>query len=139
MKRLLLLSLLISAAAQAQDAGTPALPPNMEAHQLVLLRRGPKWTPEATPQIEALQKQHLEHMKKMYLAGKLVVAGPFGDQKDISLRGMCLYKVGSVDEARGLAEQDPMVKAGRLVVEVMTWYTEKGAMSFPPPPTAKPR
>jgi len=32
---------------------------------------------------------------------------------------------------RKLAESDPAVKAGRLMVEVMTWYTQKGALAFP--------
>ena len=63
--------------------------------------------------------------------GYAVVAGPFGDQDDERLRGLVLYRVGSVDEARRLAEADPAVQAGRLEVEVMTWYTEKGALAFP--------
>jgi len=63
--------------------------------------------------------------------GYAVVAGPFGDQDDERLRGLVLYRVGSVGEARRLAEADPAVQAGRLEVEVMTWYTEKGALAFP--------
>ena len=41
------------------------------------------------------------------------------------------FETGSVAEARALAEADPAVKAGRLRVEMMTWYTEKGALAFP--------
>jgi hypothetical protein len=36
----------------------------------------------------------------------------------------------SVDEARELAEQDPSVKAGRMAVDVMSWWTPKGSVSF---------
>jgi uncharacterized protein YciI len=64
-------------------------------------------------------------------AGKLVIAGPFDAQEDATLRGMCLYRVSTPAEARSLAEADPMVKAGRLRAEVMTWYVEKGYMEFP--------
>jgi uncharacterized protein YciI len=63
--------------------------------------------------------------------GHMVAAGPFGDQEDERLRGLALYRVGSIEEARRLAEADPAVEAGRLEVEVMTWYTQKGALAFP--------
>ncbi len=58
------------------------------------------------------------------------VAGPLVDQPDDSWRGMCLYRVGSLTEARRLAELDPAVRAGRFCVEVMHWYTEKGLFTF---------
>ena len=61
----------------------------------------------------------------------MVVAGPFAEQDDKTAEGLCLYRTGSVAEARSLAEADPAVKAGRLRVEAMTWYTEKGALTFP--------
>jgi uncharacterized protein YciI len=79
----------------------------------------------------ALLEQHLGHFREMALEGKMVVAGPFGDQDDKTAEGLCLYRTGSVAEARALAEADPAVKAGRLRVEMMTWYTEKGALAFP--------
>lgn len=68
----------------------------------------------------------------MHKAGKLVVAGPFEDQPDPRLRGMCLYRT-SLAEAKALAEQDPAVKAGRLEVEALSWWVLKGAISFPTP------
>ena len=69
-------------------------------------------------------------------AGKAVVCGPFGDQRDERFRGACLYRVASVDEARALAEADPTVKAGQLRIEAVTWYVGQGLMAFPraPPP-----
>lgn len=130
-------------AAAAARAGEPEGKPEpakprfeMESFQLVLLRRGPAWTPEVTPATEALQKRHLAHLETMHAAGKMVIAGPLGDQPDPTLRGVCLYRVGSVDEARALAEQDPAVQAGRLKVEAMTWWVGKGYLAFPKAPAA---
>ena len=60
----------------------------------------------------------------------LLVAGPFSDQRDETLRGLCLYRTG-LDETRRLAEQDPSVQARRLAVDVMTLWTPKGALAFP--------
>jgi len=113
---------------------TPALPPNMETYQLVLLWRGPRSTGEVTPESQEIQRRHIAHLQAMGKAGKMVVAGPFSDQPDAALRGACLYRVGSIEEARALAEQDPAVQAGRLRVEVLTWWVEKGVMEFPRSP-----
>ncbi len=115
-------------------AATPKAPPNMEPYQLVLLWRGPKSTGEVTPETQEIQRRHIGHLQAMGKAGKMVVAGPFSDQPDATLRGACLYRVASVEEARALAEQDPAVQAGRLRVEVLTWWVEKGTMEFPRSP-----
>jgi uncharacterized protein YciI len=132
-----LLGLAAQAAEPASPTATPAPPAakfEFETFQLVLLVRPAdrKELPEA--EAEAIQKQHLAHLTKMGESGKMMVAGPFGDQRDQALRGACIYRVGSVEEARALAEADPAVKAGRLRVEVVTWYVGKGYMSFPKAP-----
>ena len=102
-----------------------------DEYELVLLRR-PVERPETGDEgAELLQRQHLGHFAEMRQAGHLRVAGPLGEQPDPSLRGICLYQVGTVAEARRLAERDPAVRAGQLEVEVMKWYTAKGALGFP--------
>jgi uncharacterized protein YciI len=106
----------------------------MESFQLVLLMRPAdrKEIPEA--EAEEIQRQHLAHLGRMHDSGKMVIAGPFGAQRDPSFRGACLYRVATPEEARALAEADPAVKAGRLRVEVITWYVGKGYMTFPRAP-----
>jgi hypothetical protein len=52
---------------------------------------------------------------------------------------MSLFRVASPEEARALAEADPMVQAGRLTVEVLTWWVEKGVMEFPQASATEPR
>jgi uncharacterized protein YciI len=42
-----------------------------------------------------------------------------------------VYQDGSLEEARGLAEMDPAVRAGVLEVEAVTWLTPKGTLVFP--------
>jgi uncharacterized protein len=112
-----------------------AAEPEFEQHQVILLVRGPKWTPEKTPETEKIQAAHLAHLTKMATDGKLVVAGPFDKQSDETLRGMCIYKVATIDEAIKLASDDPAVKAGRLKIVSMDWWTEKGYIAFPKAPT----
>ena len=129
---LLALALLLAAApAPAQEPEEAAPPMEFETYQLVLLKRPAEPAEMPDDEIHRIQAAHLAHMTQMAKEGKLVTAGPFGDQEDESLRGLALYRVGSIEEARRLAEADPAVQAGRLEVEVLTWYTEKGSLAFP--------
>lgn len=113
------------------EAAEPAAPMEFDTYQLVLLKRPAEPTALPDEELHRIQAEHLAHMGRMAEEGHLVAAGPFGDQENEALRGLALYQVGSIEEARRLAEQDPAVRAGRLEVEVMTWYTEKGAVAFP--------
>ena len=101
----------------------------LESFALVLLRSGPNADDFSHAELEHFQAVHLAHLEAMTKAGKLAGAGPFSDQPDESLRGLCFYRCGT-DEARGLAERDPSVQAGRMAVDVMTWWTQKGSVSF---------
>lgn len=116
------------------DKGAPF---EMESFQLVLLVRAPTWKKLPDAEAQALQKAHLGHLARMGDEGKAVVCGPFGDQADPSLRGACVYRVGSAAEARALAEEDPVVKAGQLRIEAVTWWVGKGHMTFPKAPAAQ--
>ena len=118
-------------AVDATEATEGAAPMQFDTYQLVLLKRPAEPTEMPDEELHRIQAEHLAHMGRMAQEGHLVAAGPFGDQEDESLRGLALYRVGSIEEAREMAEADPAVQAGRLEVEVMTWYTEKGAVAFP--------
>ena len=93
---------------------------------LALLTRGDKWTPEKTPATEEIQKGHLANIARLAEMKKLVVAGPFGD--DGKLRGIFVFKVASIDEARELAATDPAVKSGRLALEIHPWVVPEGIL-----------
>ena len=71
-----------------------------------------------------LQKEHLAHLKKMYELGYADISGPFGDKGNI--RGITIYNVPTLKMADSLANADPMVKAGRLVIEMHPWWAAKG-------------
>ena len=113
-------------------ATKPATPPvEFESYQLVILQRPEH--PREYPQdkLEEIQQAHLAHLHHLAETGKLLVAGPLDDQPDPRMRGIEIFRAGSIEEAKRLAGEDPAVKAGRLEPVVMTWYTEKGALTFP--------
>lgn len=126
-KRLSFLFLLLaffSAIPMTQVLEEPEVEYEMTTYHVGLIFRGPKWTPEVTPETKRLQEGHMAHIGEMVASGDLVLAGPFID--DGELRGMFVFRVDSMEAAKALTEADPAVKAGRLIVEIHPWYSARG-------------
>lgn len=95
----------------------------MQQYFMVFLKSGPIRS-QNEEEAELLQSQHLAHLSKMYELGYADISGPFGDNGDI--RGITIYNVPTLKMADSLAKSDPMVKKGRLIVEVHPWWAAKG-------------
>jgi uncharacterized protein YciI len=95
-----------------------------EQYQFGLLTRGPKSSGGDTAEVRKLQEGHMANINKMAQAGKLFAAGPILDNGD--LRGIFIFRAASVDEAKALAADDPMIKAERLKLEILPWFGSKG-------------
>jgi uncharacterized protein YciI len=104
---------------------------DLEAFELVLLRRPEDATSYPDEELERIQQEHLAYHAGLREAGQVVTNGPVIDGPDPSLRGLTFYRTGSLARARELAEADPAVRAGRLTVEVMTWWCPQGTMTKP--------
>ncbi len=103
----------------------------LEAFELVFLRRPPDAPELDEATLERIQRAHLAFHERLRDQGLIVTNGPVIDPPDASLRGLTFYRTGSLDEARRLAEQDPAVRAGRLAVEVVTWWCRPDTMTKP--------
>jgi len=99
--------------------------PSLETVYFGFLKRGPNRGQDAET-AKRLQAEHLAYMDGQSKEGKLVVAGPI--MVDEERRGIVVYRVTSADEARQRAEADPMVKVGRLAVELHPWQVPRGAL-----------
>lgn len=97
---------------------------------VVLLKKGPNWTGEASPRLDELQERHLAHIRSMHEAGKLATAGPVEDHSERGeWRGISIFhadEFASLDELRALVEQDSMFEIGHLAADYLTWYTQAG-------------
>ena len=123
-----LLTGVVSASANAADK--PAFDPQLAAqlgaddygmhkYVMALLKAGPNRDQDAETAAE-LQRAHMANIQRLADEGVLVLAGPFMDGGE--LRGIYVFDVDSVEEARKLTASDPAIKAGRLVMELHPWY-----------------
>ena len=106
--------------------GKPVQPLKLTKTYLAFLTRGEKWTPEKTPETEEIQKGHMANINKLAEMKKLVAAGPFGDNG--RLRGIFVFRVASLEEAKALTATDPAVQAGRLAMDIHPWLIPEGVL-----------
>lgn len=95
----------------------------MQQYYMAFLKRGVVRN-QNEEEASSLQEAHLAHLSKMYELGYADISGPFGDDGDI--RGITIYNVPTLEMADSLANADPMVKAGRLEIEIHPWWAAKG-------------
>ena len=91
----------------------------MGQYVMALLKIGPN-RERTEAEAAALQRGHLDNIRRLADEGKLLLAGPFLDNGP--LRGIYVFDVTTVEEARALTESDPAIQAGSLVMDLHPWY-----------------
>lgn len=91
----------------------------MKRYVMAFLKKGPNRDLDSVKAAE-LQRAHLDNIFRLADEGKLALAGPFLDDGD--LRGVYIFNVETVEEAKALTETDPAIQAGSLVMELHPWY-----------------
>jgi uncharacterized protein YciI len=91
----------------------------MKMYVFVILKRG-KVRITDPKEREALLAGHMRNIGRLADERKLVLAGPFETDQD--MRGIFIFDVPTVEEARKLVETDPSIKAGMFDVEMIPWY-----------------
>lgn len=97
----------------------------MRQYVIAFLKSGPN-QPASPEAARELQAGHMANIRRMAAAGQLVLAGPFMD--DGELRGIYLFAVATIEEARALTATDPAIQAGTLVMELRPWYGSAALM-----------
>ncbi|MCH8128091.1 hypothetical protein IIC38_19400 [candidate division KSB1 bacterium] len=91
----------------------------MRKYVLAFLKAGPNRDQDSLTAAK-LQQAHMENIRRLADEGKLTLAGPFLDGGEF--RGIYIFDVETVEEAKKLTETDPAIKAGRLIMELHPWY-----------------
>ena len=98
----------------------------MKKYVIAFLKSGPNRTEDKEKAAE-LQSAHMANIKRLAKEKKLILAGPFLDGGE--LRGIYVFDVTSLDEARKLTATDPAIQAGSLVMELKEWYGSAALMN----------
>ena len=99
----------------------------MKKYVIAFLKRGPNRSQDSITKAN-LQTAHLKNITRLAEEGKLVLAGPFFGNDD--LRGIYIFDVQSIEEAKHLTETDPAIQAGTLVMELKEWYGSAALMAI---------
>jgi uncharacterized protein YciI len=97
----------------------------MRHYVLVLLRTGPHPVAEGAGR-EAMFKGHMANIQRLASAGKLALAGPL-DGKD-GLRGMFVFAVEDIEQAKKMVATDPVITRGEMVAEYHAYYGSAALM-----------
>lgn len=100
----------------------------MKRYVIAFLKRGPNRSQDSLEAAQ-LQKAHLENIGRLAKEGKLLLAGPFLD--DGELRGIYIFDVQTIEEAKKLTETDPAIQKGSLVMDLHPWYGSAAVMAIP--------
>jgi len=97
----------------------------MRQYVLVVLKSGPTPVPKG-PERDEMFKGHFANINRLAAEGKLALAGPF-DGVD-GWRGLYIFAVSDIDEARKLVATDPVVAKGEMVPEFHKYYGSAALM-----------
>ncbi|MGB3080977.1 MAG: YciI family protein [Saprospiraceae bacterium] len=100
----------------------------MKHYVLAFLRKGPNRNQDSIKTAQVMRK-HLDNIKRMADEGKLAIAGPCEDDGEI--RGIYIFNVATIEEAKALTETDPAIQEGRLAMELHPWYGSAALMTVP--------
>ncbi|OSZ82541.1 hypothetical protein CAP35_04535 [Chitinophagaceae bacterium IBVUCB1] len=99
----------------------------MKQYYFVMLTKGARRHEITdTAIINKIQAGHLANIDRLAKEGKILVAGPFGDNGD--WRGIFIFDCETQEEVEKLLQSDPAIAAGRLAYEIHPWWTAKNAV-----------
>ena len=107
----------------AQAVGADEM--GMRRYVMVVLKTGPTPVP-AGPERDAMFQGHFANINRLAAEKKLVLAGPF-DGVD-GWRGLFIFAVTDIDEARRLTATDPVIARGEMVAEFHIYYGSAALM-----------
>lgn len=92
----------------------------MRRYVLVVLKTGPTRVPDGEER-NAMFAGHMANIQRLSKEGKLAIAGPFMDGGG-DWRGLFVFAVEDIEEAKALVATDPVIIKGEMVAEYHKWY-----------------
>jgi hypothetical protein len=105
------------------------LPDEFDSYAVVVLRRADDARELPADEEERLQREHVRFIMSLVQSGAAYAGGPLLEPSNPEMVGLMIFRA-PLDEARGLANEDPKVRAGQLVAESFTWTFPAGQVDF---------
>lgn len=87
--------------------------------------------PARSKEIQKMLKKHLEYQVSIEKEGKLFGAGPIWDENgEIPIGGMIIVYADSFENARRIADADPLHSLGLRKYNIQKWLLNEGSMTF---------
>ncbi len=99
------------------------LPP-MATHVFGLSRRHANAPPITESEANMIQEAHPGHLRHLREQGDLILSGLSLDSGE--LQGILIFYGRSIDEVRSATANDPVLRTGRLVLELHELYAPAG-------------
>jgi uncharacterized protein YciI len=76
--------------------------------------------------------EHLEYQLELEAKGAMFAAGPFADDEEQAWEGegMVILRANTLEEARSMAENDPMHKSGARTFRLRPWMLNEGSITL---------
>ena len=90
-------------------------------------------TPAKAPEdVKASLPDHLAYQAELERTGKLAFAGPMSDETGEHMEGvgLIIYRAASLEEARALADADPMHLSGARSYVMRRWMINEGSLTL---------
>lgn len=100
-----------------------------DQHTVVLLTVDPNAPDMTDEEKAALQDAHLSFTADMIEQGHIMAAGPTVGPDAGQMSGISIWSVDAATVGR-LCAQDPAVRAGRLMPQILTWMVPGGQLLF---------
>jgi uncharacterized protein len=91
----------------------------------VMLLKGPQRNQDSITSA-GIQEGHMSNIRRLAKMGKILVAGPFGDED--KWRGLFIFDCKTRQEVEEYLKTDPAVVSGRLTFEIHPWWTGKNCL-----------
>ncbi|MFI5154693.1 MAG: YciI family protein [Chitinophagales bacterium] len=111
----------------SQKSSQSVIPKKMELKQyfFVMLTKGPSRDQDSAAAAK-IQEGHMNNIRRLADHGKILVAGPFGDDGD--WLGIFIFDCKTKEEVISYLKTDPAISAGRLNYDVRPWWTAKNCV-----------
>lgn len=102
----------------------------MKNYVLVILKTGTTSISDKN-EIDKIFEGHMSNIGRLAKEGKLSLAGPFR-KNDKTYRGLYIFNVETIEEAKIITATDPAVQSGLLDAEYFNWYGSAGLSELLP-------